>query len=375
VKLNRYDQPHIKYHPRTLESQKAKLPEIRLDYLYRLTDDTGIIQHATFSVPNRQHGYCTDDNARALIVVLIAQHLISHDPALSELQYLYMSFLYHAYNEETGRFRNFMSYDRKWEEPKGSQDAHGRALWALGINAALTRDTGLLALGTTLFKRALTEVLRFTHPRALSFALIGIRAYLSRYSGDSEVRRVRREVCKRIYKPFTEHATDDWPWFQHELSYANGKVAHALLIAGTSLPDEAVLNQGFATIDWLMKLQTRGECFSPIGNNGWATKNGTRAHFDQQPIEAHAMIEACLEAWRISGKRIYEDYAGICMDWFLGQNDLETPLYDFSTAGCCDGLLPDGANYNQGAESTLAWLMSLIATYIHTTDEQTLLPL
>jgi hypothetical protein len=181
-----------------------------------------------------------------------------------------------------------------------------------------------LALGTTLFKRALAGAQRLTHPRALSFALIGIRAYLNRYSGDSEARRARREICEKIYAPFTEHANDDWPWFQDELSYANAKVAHALLLAGTVLPDKAMLHQGFATLDWLMELK---------------------------------------------------DYADKCMNWFLGQNDLDAPLYNFSTTGCYDGLQPDGANFNQGAESTLAWLMSLIAIYLDTTDQQTLLPL
>jgi hypothetical protein len=201
------------------------------------------------------------------------------------------------------------------------------------------------------------------HPRSLSFTLVGIHAYLARFSGDSEVRRIRETLARRLLNKFITIKSDTWPWHDELVTYANAKIPQALLLSGQWLADQAMTEKGFDLLDWLITLQSNDGLFSPIGNRGWLKQNGQKARFDQQPIEAHAMIETCLLAYRMSSESNYFDMAKRSFDWFLGYNDLHVSLYDFKTGGCRDGLTPDGANMNQGAESTLAWLLSLVSMH------------
>ncbi len=335
------------------------IPDIKLTHLQMLTDDTGISQHAVFSVPDRFHGYCVDDNARALIAALMHYDLY-HDETMLPLINTYLAFMHHAYNPENRRFRNFMNYDRSWVEEAGSEDAHARALWALGVATALAPTQTLLSFVTRFFHRALAAIEEFRSPRAWAFSLIGMHAYLRRYDGDAQVRRIREKFAKQLHEAFA-HGSEEWPWGEDVLAYANAKLPHALILSGQWIPDAAMVEQGLLSLEWLYKLQTNKDgAISLIGNQGWMTRDGTRAYFDQQPIEAMSLVEACAEAFRCTQDMMWRKRAQNCLKWFLGHNDTQSDLYDYHTGGCRDGLHPDGPNLNQGAESTLAWLISLL---------------
>ena len=337
------------------------LPEMKLDHLKTLTDDTGILQHATHTVPDRIHGYCTDDNARALLVAAMGRkYLPTADRRLDALSNHYLSFLLYAYNVEKGRFRDFMTYARQWTEEVGSEDAHGRALWGLGRSVVFFDNPGELATTMTLFNKALKAVEHFNSPRALAFALVGIHGYLHKFSGDSEVRRIREILADRLFNQFKNNATRSWPWLESTLSYANGKLPHALLLSGQWMQRSDMIDMGLRSLEWLLTIQTEKGHFVPIGNRGWYEKGGPKARFDQQPVEANAMIEACVEAFNVMRDKTWIDNAVMCFNWFLGNNDLNMPLYDPKTGGCRDGLMADGINQNEGAESCLAWLLSLM---------------
>jgi hypothetical protein len=338
-----------------------ELPEIKLDHLKAFTDDTGILQHANFTIPDRTHGYCTDDNARALLVVAMGQkYLPTNGLGLDTLSGHYLGFLLYAYNEKTGRFRNFMTYSRQWMEEIGSEDAHGRAIWSLGKAVSFLQNPGHLAMSTTLFNKALQAVENFRSPRAIAFCLVGMHAYLDKFSGDSDVRRIREILANRLFDQFKTNATDGWPWLENALNYANGKLPHALLLSGQWIQRSDMIDMGLRSLKWLLTIQTEDNHFVPIGSNGWYEQGGLRARFDQQPIEANAMIEACVEAFNVTRDKTWIDNAVMCFNWFLGHNDLNMPLYDPKTGGCRDGLMADGINQNEGAESSLAWLLSLM---------------
>jgi len=364
VKSERTRKAHIAFGSCSFEQYSTSLPDINFNHLQAMTDETGMVQHATFSIPDYNHGYCVDDNSRALIVTVMAAALMPDDAQLARLQKNYLAFLNYALNEKNGWFRNFMTYQKTWLEEKGSQDSQGRTIWALGVCAALSREQGCVALSNTLFHKGIRILEELNHPRALAFALVGIHAYLARFSGDSEVRRVREKLADTLFSRFRGHTDDDWPWFENELvTYANAKIPQALLLSGQWLGREDMVGAGYKILDWLIALQREGDHFSPVGNIGWMKRGGAKARFDQQPVEAQAMLETCLLAYRMTGREQYRAAARLAFNWFLGQNDLREPLYDFTTGGCRDGLTPDGPNQNQGAESTLAWLLSLLAMH------------
>ena len=357
----RNPRPRYSYVENIKAITKFELPEIKLDHLKAFTDDTGILQHANFTIPDRTHGYCTDDNARALLVAAMGQkYLPANGLGFDFLCGHYLGFLLYAYNEKNGRFRNFMTYSRQWIEEIGSEDAHGRALWSLGKAVAFLDDPGHLAMTTTLFKKALRAVENFHYPRAIAFSLVGIHAYLDKFSGDSTVRRIRKVFANRLFDQFKNNGTNDWPWLENALSYANGKLPHALVLSGQRMQRNDMIDMGLRSLKWLLAIQTEDKHFVPIGNNGWYEKGGSRARFDQQPVEANAMIEACVEAFNVTRDHTWFENAVMCFNWFLGQNDLNMPLYDPKTGGCRDGLMADGINQNEGAESSLAWLLSLM---------------
>ena len=342
------------------------IPPLKFDHLRRLTDDVGILQHARGVVPNRAHGYCADDNARALIAVLMAQDLSPDDGELIELGCRYMSFLCHAFNEQTGRFRNFMDYDRRWLEESGSEDSHGRAIWSLGLIVAAEKPSALSEVALELFERAAPPMKDFRSARACAFGLLGFHAYLSRFRGDSEVRRLCDVLANRLFDLHRSNATEDWPWLENKVTYANGKISQALLRSGHALDHQEMFDAGLHSLSWLVRQQThRDGHFSLIGNQGWLSRQGMRGCFDQQPIEALTMIEACLEAYRLTQDETWVTTAHTCFEWFLGRNDMQALIYDYKSGGCCDGLTANGVNRNQGAESTLAWLLSLLHIYTH----------
>lgn len=361
VKEERARSPRPIFRTKTIDREPLELPQPKLDHIIRLTDDVGILQHAKYIIPDRDHGYCTDDNARALIAVLMAKEMIPNSEVTTNLACTYISFLLHAFNEQTGRFRNFMGYDRQWMEEVGSEDSHGRAIWGLGEAVALADSSDIRDAAQALFVKALPVLTNFTSIRAWAFALGGIHAYLTHYSGDSEVRRVRKTLAEKLFNQYQQNVSEEWPWLENTLSYANGKIAQALIVCGKDMEREEMLQAGLRSLEWLMEIQTdpKGH-FVPIGNNGWYSKAGSKARFDQQPIEALDMIEACHEAYEATNDSKWVAHAQRCLEWFLGRNDLNTPLYNHKTGGCSDGLNADGSNRNQGAESTLVCFLSML---------------
>ena len=338
-------------------------PPLNLGHLLTLTDDTGILQHATFTVPNRHEGYTTDDNARALTVAALAEPLLEgQTEVLRDLCGRYLAFLIYAFDASTGRFRNFMSYERAWLEPVGSENAHARALRALATLLRYSQDRGQRGAAEGLFERALPALATFSSPRAWALGLLAVAERLDSGYG-AELRAGLREVgdalAARLVAQYEEAASPDWPWFETLLSYSNAKLPHGLLAYGRVSENDALTALGLDTLSWLLEQQRAPEGHAaPIGSDRVYWRGGDRPPFDQQPIEAYATVSACLEAYRATrDARLYGEAEGT-FAWFLGRNDLGLPLYDPTTGGCRDGLHPDRTNENQGAESTLSFLLA-----------------
>ena len=345
---------------KTLDEQPGQLPELKLDHLFRMSDSTGIFQHASFTVPNFSEGYCTDDNARALVLALMLQKLGHGSPQLGAQAATYAAFLNHAFDRKLGRFRNFMSFDRRWLEAVGSEDCQGHALWALGLCVSQAGQGSFQMLAAQLFEQALPVAAEFTSPRAWAFTLIGIDEYLQRFGGDRRTNQFRDSLTAKLMQRFADAATDDWQWFEDTVSYTNAKLPHALILSGRCLNNAPMLELGLKTLRWLIKIQTsEAGAFRPIGSNGFYPRDGQRARFDQQPIEAQATVSACVEAYHATGDAFWVAEARRAFEWFLGRNDLGMALYDPGTGGCRDGLHVDRLSQNQGAESTLAFLLAL----------------
>ncbi|MGH7967270.1 MAG: glycosyltransferase [Limisphaerales bacterium] len=345
---------------KTLDEQPGQLPQLKLDHVFRMSDSTGIFQHASFTVPNFAEGYCTDDNARALVLAVMLQKLGHGSPRLATQAAGYAAFLNHAFDRGRGRFRNFMSFDRHWLEDVGSEDCQGHALWALGLCVAQAGQGSFQMLAAELFEQALPVAARFTSPRAWAFTLIGIDEYLRRLSGDRRANHIRESLTAKLMQRFADAATEDWLWFEDAVSYTNAKLPHALILSGRCLNDANMLETGLKTLRWLVKVQTsEAGSFRPIGSNGFYPRGKERALFDQQPIEAQATVSACIEAYHATSDRFWVAEARRAFEWFLGRNDLGMALYDPGTGGCRDGLHVDRASQNQGAESTLAFLLAL----------------
>jgi glycosyltransferase involved in cell wall biosynthesis len=338
------------------------LPPLSLSHLRRMTDDTGLLQHATFSVPNYGEGYSIDDNARGLIATVLLEELGLGSPEeIAALAGRYLAFIAHAFNEDAGRFRNLLSFDRRWLEDVGSEDSHGRTLWALGMVIGRSTDEGHVGLASLLFNRALLAVTELTAPRAWSFALLGIHEYLKRFASDRNVQRARDDLADQLMQAFSVNSTQDWPWFEDILTYDNATLPRALLLAGADMNNAAYTEAGVTALAWLMDIQFGEEGhFIPIGCHGFYRHGEERTRFDQQPIEAYATIAACLTAFRETKDIHWHVQAQAVFDWFLGRNDLGVSLVDPVTGACYDGLQPDWVNQNQGAESALAFLLALL---------------
>ena len=340
------------------------LPALKTDHMLRLTDDTGILQHAIFSVPNTSEGYTTDDNARALIVSTLLDEGLENAERLDypDLSHRYLAFLWLAFNTNTGRFRNFLGYDRRWLEEVGSDDSHGRALWSLGKVLGNSKDAGLRGAAGRLFEAAVPATLTFTSPRAWAFCILGMQAYLDWFPGDRAVQGARNTLANRLLDIYERSHSATWRWFEKSLSYSNARLSQALILAGWRSDNQRMIEAGMDSLKWLVAEQHRDdkEIFVPIGSNGFFIEGNEKARFDQQPVEACATVSACLEVYRLTEENDWLEEAQRVFRWFLGKNDLQVPLYDATTGGCRDGLHPDRINENQGAESTLSFLMALL---------------
>jgi glycosyltransferase involved in cell wall biosynthesis len=339
-----------------------RLPAIDTTHLLNMTDDTGILQHAIFTLPNCLEGYTTDDNARALIVSVLLNEAPPFSRQHASLSHRYLAFLWLAFHEKTGRFRNFLSYDREWQEEIGSEDSHGRALWALGTVLGSSKDPGLRGAAGRLFEAAVPAALTFSSPRAWAFSVLGMQAYLDWFPGDRVIQGTRNSLANKLLDIYERSHSSNWQWFEKSLSYSNARLSQALLIAGWHSGNQRMVDVGHESLHWLIAAQHPGneDIFAPIGSMGFFSQDGEKARFDQQPVEACATVCACLQAHQMTGEKLWLAEAWCAFRWFLGENDLQVPLYDGTTGGCRDGLHPDRVNENQGAESTLSFLMALL---------------
>ena len=340
-------------------SKGLLVPEMRIGHFLSLCDSTGVIQHAVHSVPDRSHGYCVDDNARALLFSCALTKC--GETQLSEtMTASFAAFIQHAWNPQTRRFRNFMSYGRQWLEESGSEDSHGRTLWALAECACEDTDPSRRRWAAALFKTALPAVESFTSPRAWAFSLLALDAYCTLVGGDLFANRLRGFLADRLISLFSATATNDWVWFEDLLAYDNARLPQALIRTGLTTQTRSYVEVGLRSLRWLMSLQTASSgCFRPVGTKSFGRLRRKPEAFDQQPIEASATISACLAAGRAEDGAEWPAAAMRAFGWFLGENDLQTALIDPDTGRCSDGLHPDRPNENKGAESALSYLLGL----------------
>lgn len=349
---------------RKLTDKIPDLPEVKLDHLNRLTDDVGIYQHASFSVPNRHYGYTTDDNARAAIAAL-EHSLLFGEKTVENLLHRYLAFLQHSAQPETNEVRNFLTFGGEWVEADSKEDTHGRFLWAMGKMVGECKDEGLNRFATGLFQRVLEPSREFTSPRAKAFTVLGIRNYLKKFEGDRNTRLFATDLTKELVNSLVENSSEDWIWPENSVTYENARIPQAIIVWGDFVDDQKITEWGLKALRWLIDIQLDNsrKILSLIGNDGWLTRGGDRAEFDQQPVEVAGLIEACWVAYEATNDSYFLEIINTAFNWFLGNNDLGTSVYDFHTGGCRDGLHPSRVNENEGAESLLSWLLSLYRMY------------
>jgi glycosyltransferase involved in cell wall biosynthesis len=335
------------------------VPRLQLDHFLSMCDDTGLLQHAVCSVPDRSHGYCVDDNARALLVAC-ALNVPGEERLTETLTSRLAAFVQHAWNPDAKRFRNFMSFDRRWLEDSGSEDCHGRTLWALGECARNDASQSRRQWAASLFAEALSATKNFSSPRAWAFTLLGLDAYCAAVRKDFHAQELRYLFADRLLSILSSVETNDWVWFEEGLAYDNARLPQALIATGIALGAPAYVAAGLRSLRWLMTLQmSQDGVFRPVGSDSFGDKRQRPRAYDQQPLEATATISACLVAWRADGDVKWRADAERTFAWFLGRNDLSSPLVDLETGSCRDGLHPDRANQNRGGESVVSYLLSL----------------
>jgi len=349
--------------PGAIEPHSAAAPEMKIGHFLSMCDDTGLFQHAVHSVPDRSHGYCVDDNARALLLACALNN--PGEQCLSEaLTARFAAFVQHAWNPDTRRFRNFMGFSRTWLEASGSEDSHARTLWALGECARGDSSPSRRRWAACLFAEALGTAEAFHSPRAWAFTLLGLDAYCAVAPDDLRAWAARPALADKLMAILASVETPEWIWFEEGLAYDNARLPQALIVTGMATQTRAYVDAGLRSLRWLMMQQTAASGhFRPIGTAGFGEQRKQARAFDQQPVEATATIAACLAAWRADGdtewKTRWKGMATSAFGWFLGSNDLSMPLVDPQTGSCRDGLHPDRANENRGGESVVCYLLGL----------------
>jgi glycosyltransferase involved in cell wall biosynthesis len=335
-----------------------EVPEPSLEHLKKLTDDTGLYQHAKFTVPNRDFGYCTDDNARAVIAMSL---YYAHNPEPEAIKLLdtYLSFIIHSQNND-GSIKNFMNFDRTWRLDEPGHDAFGRVLWAFGTVMANPPAPQYLSIAKDCFDQSVHHVQRQL-PRGMAYSILGMSDYLKQFPGAIDIKRQLELAADGLVRQYEESHYPDWQWFEEILTYDNAVLPHAMYVAGMALDNKKYREIADITSEFLLANTFTGTHFSFVGCKGWYERGEKKAAFDQQPIEAAGTVMMLGAAYQTTQNERFLILQRKAFDWFLGQNDLHIPLYDFKTKGCNDGLTPDGVNMNQGAESTLSLLLSLLA--------------
>ncbi len=334
-------------------------PQMQLAHFLSMCDDTGLFQHAVHSVPDRSHGYCVDDNARALLVAC-ALNAPGEEPLSERLTARFASFIQHAWNPDAKRFRNFMSFERRWLEEAGSEDSHGRVLWALGqcVHADASKSRRRWAAG--LLTESVVPAADFHSPRACAFTLLGLEAYAIAFPKDYRFRELQHRLAGRLVAMLSHVESDDWVWFEDGLSYDNARLSQALIATGICTDSPIYVSAGIRSLRWLMKMQTTEEGhFRPVGTESFRSGRTLPERFDQQPLEASAAISACSAAWHADGDAKWKADAARAFAWYLGSNDLSLPLANPETGSCSDGLHPTRLNENRGGESVVSYLLGL----------------
>ena len=332
------------------------MPKFSLTHVSRLTDDTGIVQHAKYGIPNLKEGYCLDDNARALIMALMAYQRTGSKEAF-ELLPVYLSYIHYMQTED-GNFRNFLSFNRQYLDEVGSEDSFGRTIWALGYLIGCASSNSYREFSLEIFQKSMPHFAALKHLRGMANTIIGISSYLQVVPGDEGMVSELIRLTQPLIEAYETHQCEGWQWFEEKMTYDNAILPLALLHSCEITGNEKARQVALKTMAFLDKLTLSNGYLSPVGNDGWFYKGKTFPIYDQQAIETMAMVLMHFQAYQIFRKPQYIEKMFLCYKWFLGENTLRAPLYDHETKGCCDGLLPTGINRNQGAESTLAYFIS-----------------
>lgn len=331
-------------------------PTIKLDSLKALTDDTGILQHTKFSIPNRKEGYTVDDNARALIACMRFLQL-HNDSDARRLVNTYLSFLFHMQRPD-GKFHNLLSFDRGFLDDVGSEECMGRALWACGVAISTGSSEGIKCTSKEIFDKGFQHISNFKSLRTKAFTILGLCHYYEAFCHDQNLPKNIVSLTNQLIQGYQYFSSADWCWFEPYLTYANGRLSQALFRAYDIVGDDRYLQIARKSLDFLVKLQVIDDRFVPIGNKGWYKRDAHRALYDQQPIEASCMVEAAVTGFRATKEKRYQRVAHTAFDWFLGKNSKNVMVCDPNTGACYDGVTPHGLNLNQGAEATISYLLA-----------------
>lgn len=332
--------------------------DLGLEGLKALTDETGMFQHSKYSTIDRREGYTTDDNARALIAAL-RHNKVYREPEALELADTYLTFLFHMKRAD-GRFHNLLGYDRRFKDDVGSEDCMGRALWANGYALRSDIPEGMRYLAKEILDRGIPASHTFTSPRAKAFTLLGLSNYHEAFPDDPNILEKIETFAGSLMEQYRQEAEDSWRWFESYLTYANARLSQALFAAYGSTEEQSYLQVAKSSLDFLIEVQVFEEEFTPVGTKGWFKKNGVKALYDQQPIEAACMVEAALAAWKSTDDEVYRETAKTAFEWYHGRNLQRAMLYDPENGTCFDGITHEGLNRNQGAESTLSYYLAYL---------------
>ncbi|MFC2170274.1 glycosyltransferase, partial [Acidobacteriota bacterium] len=338
------------------------LPEFCLDHIHRLTDDTGILQHAKYIIPNFKEGYCLDDNARALLMLLMVFRQRKSEEAIKLIS-TYLSFINLMQNDD-GTFKNYLSFNRDFIDQIGSEDSFGRTIWALAYLVKYPPNKPFFEIALEILTKSFSNFNRLKFIRGLANSIIGLCHFLKIFPDNKEMKNILQEMTYKIMKSYQKHKTDDWHWFEPVLAYDNGIIPLSLLYASEEIGDENILKVAYESIEFLEKVTLREGHLSLVGSDNWYKKGGDRSRFAQQPIDAAAIVLMFYKAYLISKDKTFLKKMLTSYMWFLGENDLNKPLYDFKTCGCSDGIESSCLNRNQGAESIIMYKIAHMAVLL-----------
>jgi hypothetical protein len=332
------------------------LPDFTLVHIKRLTDDTGIVQHAKYGIPNLKEGYCLDDNARALLMTAMAQQKNKTTDTIN-LMPIYLSYIHYMQNDD-GSFRNFLSFSRNYLDEIGSEDSFGRTIWALGFLIYSYPKDSYHKLGLEIFNRSIPFFKELKSVRGIANTMLGMSSYLKRFPKDNMSKQLMYELTYKLINTYNTEKTDDWRWFENILTYDNAIMPLSIFHAAEIFNDREILDVAVESSAFLDSVTLKSGHLRPVGSNGWFPRGKVRANFAQQSIDVMGMVLMFFKAYEVRKDKKYLDKMFKSYMWYMGKNDLEISVYDYESGGCYDGLEEYGINKNQGAESTISYLIS-----------------